>query len=67
MLQHGGVSTVDENRVCCGAKRDFRKALIATGRKMLFRSIGNQYPMDTILTGKELCGILAGLRGKLKD
>lgn len=44
----------------------FKDALIGTGRKGLYHSIGNTNPHDTILTEKELCTILTELRNELR-
>lgn len=43
----------------------FRDALIATGNKRLYHSIGNAYPSKTILTEQEFCTILTELRSRL--
>lgn len=43
----------------------FKEALIATGNKRLYHSIGNSNAHDTILTEKELCKILTELRSEL--
>lgn len=43
----------------------FRDALLATGSKRLFHTIGNPHPHKTILTEKELCDILTELRSQL--
>lgn len=43
----------------------FREALLATGTKRLFHTIGNTNPHDTILTERELCDILTELRTEL--
>lgn len=45
----------------------FREALVATGNKRLYHTIGKTDPKETILTEKELCTILTELRKKLKD
>ncbi len=42
----------------------FREALMATGNKRLYHTIGNTNPHDTILTEKELCAILTELRNE---
>lgn len=44
----------------------FRDALHASGKKLLFHSIGNPDSTDTILTEKELCNILAELRREIQ-
>lgn len=43
----------------------FREALLATGIKRLYHTIGNTDPHQTILTEKELCDILTELRSEL--
>lgn len=40
----------------------FQDALVASGNRKLYHTIGNQNPHDTILTEKELCTILTELR-----
>lgn len=44
----------------------FKEALLATGTKRLFHTIGNPDPPKTILTEKELCDILTKLRTELQ-
>lgn len=41
---------------------NFRNALLATKGKRLYHIEGNSNPKETILTEKEFCGILEGLR-----
>ena len=43
----------------------FREALLATGNKRLYHTIGNTDPHKTILTERELCDILTELRTEL--
>lgn len=43
----------------------FRDALVATGYKRLYHSMGKVDPHTTILTEKEFCDILTELRNKL--
>ena len=43
----------------------FRDALMATGSKRLYHTIGNTDPHQTILTERELCEILTELRKEL--
>lgn len=43
----------------------FREALLATGNKILYHTIGKSDPYDTILTEKEFCTILMELRKEL--
>ncbi len=43
----------------------FHEALVSTGTKKLYHSIGKTDPHDTILTEKELCDILTELRSEL--
>lgn len=43
---------------------EFRRALLATGSKSLYHTIGRSNPRDTVLTEKELCAILTELRNE---
>lgn len=45
----------------------FHDALLASGGKRLFHTIGNPDPHQTILTEKELCNILTELRKEIKE
>lgn len=45
---------------------DFRLALLATGNKRLFHTIGKQIQQETILTEKEFCMILTEIRAELQ-
>lgn len=44
----------------------FRDALLATGNKRIFHTLGNTDPHSTILMEKELCTILTELRDELR-
>ena len=44
----------------------FKDALVASGEKKLYHSIGNSNAYDTILTEKELCTILTELRTNIQ-
>ncbi len=45
----------------------FKNALLSTGRKRLYHSMGNPDATKTILTEKEFCSILSELRKELHD
>lgn len=45
----------------------FREALLVSGNKTLYHTIGKSDPHDTILTEKELCTILMELRKELQS
>lgn len=45
----------------------FRDALLSTGGKRLYHSMGNPDATQTILTEKEFCSILTELRKELYD
>ena len=47
--------------------KDFQKALLATGNKTLFHTMGKSDPTTTILTEKEFCEILTEVRNKLNN
>ena len=47
--------------------KDFQKALLATGNKTLFHTMGKSDPTTTILTKKEFCEILTEVRNKLNN
>ena len=46
--------------------KDFQKALLATGNKTLYHTMGKSDPTRTILTEDEFCEILTDIRKKLK-
>lgn len=46
---------------------DFQKALLATGNKTLYHTMGKSDPTRTILTEEEFCEMLTKVRGKLKQ
>lgn len=45
---------------------DFQKALLATGNKTLFHTMGKSDPTRTILTEEEFCEILTELRNNIQ-
>lgn len=46
---------------------DFQQALLATGSKRLYHTIGKSDPKRMILTEEEFCGILTEMRTSLKE
>lgn len=44
---------------------EFRAALLATGRKRLFHTMGKTDPKKTVLTEKEFCKLLTDVRSRL--
>ena len=46
---------------------DFQKALLATGNKRLFHSMGKSDPTKTILTEEEFCTLLTEIRTRLQN
>ena len=62
-LPSGTFSTADE---ALAANKDFREALLATGRKRLYNAYALTDPSKTVLTGQEQCRALMRLRKKLK-
>lgn len=47
--------------------RDFRKALLATGDRTLYHTMGKSDPTRTILTKEEFCEILTSIRKEIQD
>lgn len=47
------------------ANKDFRKALLATGGKTLYHTMGESDPAKTVLTEEEFCGILTDIRKRI--
>lgn len=46
--------------------KDFRKALLATGDRTLYHTMGKADPTRTILTEKEFCDILTSIREEIQ-
>lgn len=46
---------------------DFQKALLATGDKRLYHSMGKSDPTKTILTEEEFCSVLTKIRTRLQN
>lgn len=59
-------SLVKEAFEALSQNKDFQKALLATGDKTLYHTMGKTDPTRTILTEKEFCEILTDIRKKLK-
>ena len=57
-------SFVEEAFNALAENKDFQKALLATGNRRLYHSIGKSDPTKTILTEKEFCSILTKIRMK---
>ena len=53
---------VEEAFNALSANKDFRKALLATGGKTLYHTMGESDPTRTVLTEEEFCGILTDIR-----
>lgn len=47
--------------------KDFKNALLATGNKRLYHTMGKNDPTKTILTEQEFCQILTELRSRLNS
>lgn len=58
-------SLVEEAFNALSANKDFRKALLATGGKTLYHTIGESDPTRTVLTEEEFCGILTDIRKRI--
>lgn len=59
-------SLVKEAFEALAQNTDFQKALLATGDKTLYHTIGKTDPTRTILTEEEFCEILTKVRTALK-
>ena len=59
-------SLVKEAFEALSQNKDFQKALLATGDKTLYHTMGKTDPTRTILTEEEFCEILTDIRKKLK-
>ena len=57
---------INEAYTALAANKDFREALLATGRKRLYNAYALTDPSQTVLTGQEQCRALMRLRKKLK-
>ena len=57
---------INEAYTALAANKDFREALLATGRKRLYNAYALTDPSKTVLTGQEQCRALMRLRKKLK-
>ena len=60
-------SIVEEAFNALAENKDFQKALLATGNRRLYHSIGKSDPTKTILTEKEFCSILTKIRMRLQN
>ena len=58
-------SLVEEAFNALSANKDFQKALLATGDKTLYHTMGEQAPTKTVLTEEEFSGILTNIRSRL--
>ena len=58
---------VEEAYEALSQNKDFQKALLATGEKTLYHTMGKSDPTRTILTEEEFCEILTGVRNKLNN
>ena len=58
---------VEEAFNALSANKDFRKALLATGGKTLYHTMGKSDPTRTVLTEEEFCGILTDIRRKINE
>lgn len=61
------IGTVKEAFYALAENVDFQQALLATGKKRLYHTMGKSDPTRTILTEKEFCDILTEIRNKIKD
>ena len=59
-------SLVKEAFEALSQNTNFQKALLATGEKTLYHTMGKTDPTRTILTEEEFCEILTDIRKKLK-
>lgn len=57
---------VEEAYEALSQNKDFQKALLATGEKTLYHTMGKSDPTRTILTEEEFCEILTKVRTALK-
>lgn len=57
---------VEEAYEALSQNKDFQKALLATGEKTLYHTMGKSDPTRTILTEEEFCEILTNVRTALK-
>ena len=58
---------VEEAFNALSANKDFRKALLATGGKTLYHTMGKSDPTRTVLTEEEFCGILTDIRRRINE
>lgn len=58
---------VEEAFEALSKNEEFQKALLATGDKTLYHTIGKSDPTRTILTEEEFCEILTEIRNKLNS
>ena len=58
-------SLVEEAFNALSANKDCQKALLATGDKTLYHTMGEQAPTKTVLTEEEFSGILTNIRSRL--
>lgn len=58
---------VEEAFRALSLNRDFRKALLATGDRTLYHTMGKSDPTRTILTEEEFCEILTSIRKEIQD
>lgn len=59
-------SLVNEAFDALAQNEDFQKALLATGDKRLYHTMGKSEPTKTILTEEEFCSILTKIRTRLQ-
>ena len=57
---------VEEAYEALSQNKDFQKALLATGEKTLYHTMGKSDPTRTILTEEEFCELLTKIRTALK-
>lgn len=57
---------VEEAYEALSQNKDFQKALLATGEKTLYHTMGKSDPTRTILTEVEFCEVLTKIRNKLQ-
>lgn len=57
---------VEEAFEALSQNKDFQKALLATGEKTLYHTMGKSDPTRTILTEVEFCEVLTKIRNKLQ-
>ena len=60
-------SIVEEAFNALAQNNDFQRALLATGNRRLYHSIGKNDPTKTILTEEEFCSILTKIRMRLQN